>query len=59
MKKSKEPHYEVTPIDPERVLFECEDANIKQEFLVEDVPALIADLPNLVENEHTLPSLDL
>ena len=36
------------------VFIECKDANIAQDFLVEDVASLIMDLPNLIiaEKEH-------
>ena len=30
---------------------ECEAANIAQEFLNEDIPALLIDLPNLIMSE--------
>jgi len=30
------------------VFFECQDANISQEFLTEDIPNLLLDLPNLI-----------
>lgn len=30
------------------IFFECKDANIAQEFLAEDIPNLLIDLPNLI-----------
>ena len=33
------------------VFFECEAANITQSFLVEDIPALLIDLPELILEE--------
>ncbi|MEK7528227.1 MAG: hypothetical protein AAB592_00480 [Patescibacteria group bacterium] len=30
------------------IFFECESAGISQEFLNEDIPALLIDLPNLI-----------
>ncbi len=33
------------------VFFECLDANISQEFLAEDIPSLLIDLPNLIMAE--------
>lgn len=31
-----------------KTLVECKEANIKQEFLNEDIPELLNDLPNLI-----------
>ncbi len=33
------------------IFFDCKDANISQEFLAEDIPNLILDLPNLIMAE--------
>lgn len=33
------------------IFVECKDANIAQEFLAEDVPSLLIDLPNLIVAE--------
>lgn len=33
------------------IFVECKDANIAQEFLAEDVPSLLIDLPNLIVTE--------
>ena len=33
------------------VFFECVEANISQEFLAEDIPSLLIDLPNLIITE--------
>lgn len=35
------------------IFVECVDANIAQEFLAEDVPSLLIDLPNLIMAEKT------
>lgn len=40
--------YSLRSIDKARVFFECEAANIAQEFLKEDVPDLLIDLSNLI-----------
>lgn len=40
--------YTLQPIDKEVTFVECEDANIAQEFLNEDIPNLLIDLPHLV-----------
>lgn len=40
--------YTIKPVDHEMVFFECKDAGIAQEFLAEDIPALIMDLPELI-----------
>lgn len=34
-----------------KVYVVCEEANINQIFLVEDLPELIKDLPNLIDNK--------
>lgn len=39
------------PASKESTFIECEAANIAQEFLNEDVPALLIDLPNLIMAE--------
>ena len=35
----------------ETVNIECKEASINQEFLLEDIPALIKDLPNLLDKK--------
>lgn len=40
--------YTIKPIDKKVVFFKCHAARISQEFLVEDIPALIIDLPELI-----------
>ncbi len=43
--------YIMTPAGMDATLFECPVANIKQEFLNEDIPNLLNDLPNLIMAE--------
>ena len=43
--------YTIRPIDKKWVHFKCEAAGIDQEFLVEDIPALLTDLPDLIISE--------
>ncbi len=40
--------YELIPTSKETVQVICEAANINQEFLNEDIPELLNDLPNLI-----------
>lgn len=40
--------YSLTATDKKTAHVECKDANISQEFLNEDIPALLMDLPNLI-----------
>lgn len=40
--------YILKPIDKEVTFVECKAANIAQEFLNEDIPQLLIDLPNLI-----------
>lgn len=40
--------YSLKPVDKEVTFVECKAANIAQEFLNEDVPQLLLDLPNLI-----------
>ena len=40
--------YKLRKIDSKKTFVECEEANISQEFLNEDIPALLIDLPNLI-----------
>lgn len=40
--------YSLKPLTEETTFVTCEAANIAQEFLNEDVPALLIDLPNLI-----------
>lgn len=51
---NKKHAYTMEPASKDTTLFQCEDANINQEFLNEDIPALLIDLPNLIiaEKEH-------
>lgn len=41
----------ITPISKKAVFVTCKEANIAQEFLIEDISALFVDMPNLVEAE--------
>ena len=44
--------YSLKKIDTEHVFLECKAANIAQEFLREDIPDLLIDLPNLILSEQ-------
>jgi hypothetical protein len=46
--------YSITPINRKEVYFECESAGIAQEFLAEDIPRLLTELPEMIlaEIEH-------
>jgi hypothetical protein len=43
--------YSLTSTNKKTTFVECKDANISQEFLNEDIPALLIDLPNLILSE--------
>jgi hypothetical protein len=45
---NKKYNYSIKPINKKMVHFKCEAANIDQEFLAEDIPALLTDLRNLI-----------
>ena len=45
---NKKYFYTLKPASKETTLVECKAANIAQEFLNEDVPALLNDLPHLI-----------
>lgn len=51
---NKKYFYTMNSITKETTFIECEAAKIAQEFLNEDVPSLLIDLPNLIisEKEH-------
>ena len=51
---NKKYNYSLEKKSKDTIFVECKDANIAQEFLAEDVAALLIDLPNLiiVEKEH-------
>lgn len=49
---NKKYFYLLKSVDKKRVFVECEAANIAQEFLKEDVPDLLIDLPNLILAER-------
>jgi len=40
--------YTLKKIGKDRFFVECKDANVSQEFLSEDIPDLLIDLPNLI-----------
>jgi len=46
--QNKKYTYTITPSTSETSLVECQGANLKQEFLNQDIPALLNDLPNLI-----------
>ena len=46
--QNKKYTYSLEPRKSKAVFVVCKDANIAQEFLAEDVPALLVDLPNLI-----------
>ncbi len=52
---NKKYFYTLKPASPEATFVECEAANIAQEFLNEDIPRLLSDLPNLIiaEKKYT------
>ena len=45
---NKKYYYILNPAKKGTTLVECKAANINQEFLNEDVPELLNDLPNLI-----------
>lgn len=45
---NKKYFYTMKPASNNSTFVECEAANIAQEFLNEDIPALLIDLPNLI-----------
>ncbi len=45
---NKKYFFTLTKLTDRKCFFECESANISQEFLNEDIPALIFDLPQLI-----------
>lgn len=48
---NKKYSYSLKQMNKKIVFFECKEAKIAQEFLKEDIPALIMDLPNLILSE--------
>lgn len=48
---NKKYFYSLKPAKKNTTFVECEDANIKQEFLNEDIPELLIDLPDLIMAE--------
>lgn len=51
--KNKKYFYTLKPASKNSTFVKCEAANIGQEFLNEDVPSLLNDLPNLIMAEQT------
>lgn len=49
---NKKYFYTLEKVGKNRTLFECVGANVKQEFLDEDIPDLLRDLPNLILAEQ-------
>ena len=45
---NKKYFYTLNPAKKNTTFAECKEANIKQEFLNEDIPELLNDLPNLI-----------
>ncbi len=50
--KNKKYAYFITPVDKEVCHIFCEAAKIDQNYLIEDLPLLIEDLPNLIIAEQ-------
>ncbi|MBI5411873.1 hypothetical protein HZA43_01715 [Candidatus Peregrinibacteria bacterium] len=44
----KKYEYSIESLSKKIVFFECDAANIGQQFLTEDIPALLIDLPELI-----------
>jgi len=59
--QNKKHLYTLKPLNKNSTFFECEDANISQEFLNKDIPALLNDLPNLIiaEKEYKKSQSDI
>ena len=48
---NKKYKYTIKPVNKKWVFFECPAAKIAQDFLVEDIPGLLVDLPELILSE--------
>lgn len=48
---NKKYFYTLKSVKKNTTLVECDEANIKQEFLNEDIPEILNDLPNLIMAE--------
>ena len=48
---NKRYNYTIKPLNKKMVHFKCDAAGVDQEFLAEDIPALLTDLPNLIISE--------
>ena len=46
--ENKKYPYSITPVDPHTSTIVCNDANIDQDFLNEDIISLLRDLPSLI-----------
>jgi hypothetical protein len=59
--QNKKHFYTLKPLNKNSTFFECRDANISQEFLNKDIPALLNDLPNLIiaEKEYKKNQSDI
>jgi len=53
---NKKYSYILKKINDNTTFVECKDANIYQEFLNEDIPNLLRDLPNLIISEKKYKS---
>ncbi len=58
---NKKYNYSLEKKSKDTIFVECKDANIAQEFLAEDVVALLIDLPNLIiaEKEHSKKQIEV
>ena len=45
---NKKYNYTITPINKKEIHFRCPVAKINQEFLAEDIPQLLIDLPEII-----------
>lgn len=50
--KNKKYPYSLKVVDKNKTILGCPAANINQEFLNDDIPALLIDLPNLILSEQ-------
>jgi len=48
---NKRYNYAIKPLNKKMVHFKCDAAGVDQEFLAEDIPALLIDLPHLIASE--------
>ncbi len=59
--RNKKHSYTLRSAGKGTTLVECESANIEQEFLNEDIPGLLSDLPDLIlaEKKHKSQSSEM